>query len=103
MTIIVTEHNTEAAVVPAAVDQTVAKTSKNLPATALGWMLAPRGDRRGITTIEYVIGIVAGITIVGVLVLALSNPAVQKALVHLLEHIFGMGNSAAPGVTPGKK
>lgn len=99
----VTEYSSEAAVVPAAAEQRVAKSPKDLPATALGWMLAPRGDRRGITTIEYVIGIVAGITIVGVLVLALTNPAVQKALVGLLEHIFGLGNSAAPGVTPAKK
>ena len=91
---IVTEQNTEAAVVPAAPEQ---PARAGLMATAVGYVLAPRGDRRGITTIEYVIGIVAGITLVGVLILALTNPAVQKALVSLLEHIFGMGQTVKKG------
>ncbi|MBA8794004.1 hypothetical protein FHX74_001609 [Friedmanniella endophytica] len=58
-------------------------------------------DQRGITTVEYVIGIVAGITIVGVLVLALSNPSVQHALVGLIEHLFGMGADPAKQVKKG--
>lgn len=95
---IVTEQTTEAAVVPAAVPQ---PTRGGLLATAFGFAVTPGGDRPGITTIEYVIGIVAGITLVGVLILALTNPGVQNALVGLLEHIFGMGNSVAPG-TPHK-
>ena len=75
---------------------------------AVGWVAAVLGlgrprvrDQRGITTVEYVIGIVAGITIVGVLVLALSNPSVQHALVGLLEHLFGMGADPAKQVKKG--
>lgn len=101
MAIIVTEQHNEAAVVPAAVQEQSAKTSEShrvgAVSSVVGHVLAPRADRRGITTIEYVIGIVAGITLVGVLIVALSNPAVQHALVGLLEHIFGMGSSVKPG------
>ena len=96
MSTIVTTENTEAAVIPAAAGP-LEPARIGWMATILGYVLAPRGDRRGITTIEYVIGIVAGITLVGVLIVALTNPAVQKALIDLLTHVFGLGGGVKVG------
>ncbi len=96
MSTIVTSEHTEAAVIPAAADQLEQRQAGGL-VSVRDYALALRGDRRGITTIEYVIGIVAGITLVGVLILALTNPAVQHALVDLLTHIFGLGGTVKVG------
>ena len=57
-------------------------------ATMMSWVLAPRRNERGVTTIEYIFGAILAIAIVTVVVGVIKNPAVGSLFMTLIEWVM---------------
>ena len=52
--------------------------------------LAKRRDEKGMTTAEYAVGTVATVSIVGVLLSVISNPAFRELIMNLVGMLFDL-------------
>ncbi|MDR1430643.1 MAG: DUF4244 domain-containing protein [Propionibacteriaceae bacterium] len=62
---------------------------------AKAWLA--RHDERGMTTAEYAVGTVASVSIVGILIAIIQNPAFRELIMQLISLLFSLITRAMGG------